>query len=134
MKEAILTERQKTVLQCRKMGMTQQQIADMLKTNKSNISLIEKSALKNVRMAKDVLEFVYSMDAAHTCVLARGTNINQAPQVLYEAVQPLGIKIQYDIGALVMQIRTAVPEKLRDNQVRSDIHIYLNENGILYIG
>ncbi|MDV0441842.1 hypothetical protein McpAg1_10530 [Methanocorpusculaceae archaeon Ag1] len=133
-KEAILTERQKTVLQCRKMGMTQQQIADMLNTNKSNISLIEKSALKNVRMAKDVLEFVYSMDAAHTCVLARGTNINRAPQVLYEAVQPLGIKIQYDIGALVTQIRTAVPEKLRENEIRADIHIYLNDTGILYIG
>ncbi|WP_338096274.1 Tfx family DNA-binding protein [Methanorbis rubei] len=134
MKEAILTERQKTVLQCRKMGMTQQQIADMLNTNKSNISLIEKSALKNVRMAKDVLEFVYSMDAAHICVLARGTNINRAPQILYEAVQPLGIKIQYDIGALVTHIRTAVPEKLRENEVRTDIHIYLNDTGILYIG
>lgn len=133
-RDSILTERQKTVLQCRKMGMTQQQISEMLQTNKSNISLIEKSALKNVRMAKDVLEFVYSMDAIHICVLKRGTDINHAPQTLYEAVQPLGIKIQYDIGALVTQIRIAVPEKLRDVTVRSDIHIYLNETGILYIG
>lgn len=116
------------------MGMTQQQISELLKTNKSNISLIEKSALKNVRMAKDVLEFVYSMDAIHTCVLKRGTDINHAPQTLYEAAQPFGIKIQYDIGALVTQIRIAVPEKLRDSVVRSDIHIYLNETGILYIG
>jgi len=133
-RDSILTERQKTVLQCRKMGMTQQQISEMLQTNKSNISLIEKSALKNVRMAKDVLEFVYSMDAIHICVLKRGTDINHAPQTLYEAVQPIGIKIQYDIGALVTQIRIAVPEKLRDATVRSDIHIYLNETGILYIG
>ncbi len=81
-RDSILTERQKTVLQCRKMGMTQQQISEMLQTNKSNISLIEKSALKNVRMAKDVLEFVYSMDAIHICVLKRGTDINHAPQTL----------------------------------------------------
>ncbi len=134
MKESILTERQKTVLQCRKMGMTQQQIADMLKTNKSNISLIEKSAQKNIRMAKDVLEFVYSLDAVHTCTLPHGMDINQAPQTLYEAAQPLGIKIQYDIGALVAQIATAVPEKLRGSEVRRDIHIYLGKTGILYIG
>ena len=70
----------------------------------------------------------------HLCVLKRGTDINHAPQTLYEAVQPLGIKIQYDIGALVTQIRIVVPEKLRDATVRSDIHIYLNETGILYIG
>ncbi|MBR5142732.1 MAG: Tfx family DNA-binding protein, partial [Methanocorpusculum sp.] len=60
---SLLTDRQKLVLQYRRAGKTQQEVADILQTSRSNISTIEKAAHENIRMAKEALEFLYMLDA-----------------------------------------------------------------------
>ena len=53
MKDGLLTERQMEVLRYRKQGLTQQQIADIISTSKANVCTIEKSAMENIRRAKE---------------------------------------------------------------------------------
>ena len=60
MKEGLLTDRQKEVLRYRKQGLTQQQIADIIDTSKANVCTIEKSAMENIRRAKETLDFLYT--------------------------------------------------------------------------
>jgi len=69
MKDGLLTDRQREVLRYRKQGMTQQQIADIIKTSKANVCTIEKSAMENIRRAKETLEFLYTLDATHLCTI-----------------------------------------------------------------
>ena len=65
MKDGLLTERQMEVLRYRKQGLTQQQIADIISTSKANVCTIEKSAMENIRRAKETLDFLYTLDATH---------------------------------------------------------------------
>ena len=73
MKDGLLTDRQMEVLRYRKQGLTQQQIADIISTSKANVCTIEKSAMENIRRAKETLEFLYTLDATHLCVIPNGT-------------------------------------------------------------
>ncbi len=61
MKDGLLTDRQKEVLRYRKQGMTQQEIADIISTSKANVCTIEKSAMENIRRAKETLDFLYTL-------------------------------------------------------------------------
>jgi len=121
------------VIQFRKEGMTQQEIADELKTTRSNISLIEKSANDNIRLAKEALDYIYSLEATLVCTLAAGSELTQEIFLIYKAARQTGIKVQYDTGALMSRIMTAVPEKISDGTIREDISVYLNLTGIIYI-
>lgn len=129
----LLTDRQKMVIQFRKEGMTQQEIADELKTTRSNISLIEKSANDNIRLAKEALDYIYSLEATLVCTLSAGSELTQEIFLIYKAARQTGIKVQYDTGALLSRILTAVPEKISDGTIREDINVYLNLTGIIYI-
>ncbi len=129
----LLTDRQKMVIQFRKEGMTQQEIADELKTTRSNISLIEKAANDNVRLAKEALDYIYSLEATLVCTLSAGSELTQEIFLIYKAARQTGIKVQYDTGALLSRILTAVPEKISDGTIREDINVYLNLTGIIYI-
>ncbi len=129
----LLTDRQKMVIQFRKEGMTQQEIADELKTTRSNISLIEKAAKDNIRLAKEALDYIYSLEATLVCTLSAGSELTQEIFLIYKAARQTGIKVQYDTGALLSRILTAVPEKISDGTIREDINVYLNLTGIIYI-
>ena len=95
--------------------------------------MIEKAAHENIRMAKEALAFVYSLEATLLCTLDAGGDLNHDAFEIYKAAQQLEIKVQYTAGALMNRITSSVPEKLHGTIIREDIHVYLNENGILYI-
>ncbi len=73
----LLTDRQKMVIQFRKEGMTQQEIDDELKTTRSNISLIEKPANYNIRLAKEALDYIYSLEATLVCTLSAESELTK---------------------------------------------------------
>jgi Tfx family DNA-binding protein len=132
MKDTLLTDRQKEVIRLRKQGMTQQQIADRLGTSKANICTIEKSANENIRRAKETLEFLYTLDATELCTIPAGTDLMDAPKLIYVSAAPTHVKIIYDTLALINRLSSAVPEKFKGRQVREDISVYLNKDGDLY--
>lgn len=132
MKDTLLTDRQKEIIRYRKQGMTQQQIADILGTSKANICTIEKSANENIRRAKETLEFIYTLDATELCSLPKGTDLMNAPKMIYVAAAPMNIKIRYDTLALINRISSAIPEKIKGRYVKEDICVYLNNEGDLY--
>lgn len=133
MTSSLITERQRIVLEYRREGKTQQEIANLLQTSRSNISTIEKSANENIRMAKEALEFVYSLEATLVCTLDAGGDVRRQAFLVYKAAQQLEIKVQYTGGALLNRIRNAVPEKLYGDYIKEDINVYLNDTGIIYI-
>lgn len=133
MPKPLLTDRQKMVIQYRKDGLTQQEIADLLQTTRSNISLIEKSANENIRLAKEALAYVYSQNSTLIYTIAAGGELTREAYSIYKSARRLSIKVQYDTGALINRIMLAVPEKLAGTTVKEDINIYLNSTGIIYV-
>jgi len=121
------------VIQYRKDGLTQQDIANLLQTTRSNISLIEKSANDNIRLAKEALAYIYSQNSTLVCTLPAGSELTREAYSIYKSARELNIKVQYDTGALMNRIILAVPEKLTGTMVKEDINLYLNPTGIIYV-
>ena len=134
MKEGLLTDRQKEVLRYRKQGLTQQQIADIIDTSKANVCTIEKSAMENIRRAKDTLDFLYTLDATHLCTIQAGTDLLEVSPFVYKEAEKLGIKVKYDTISLINKIRESIPERFKARHVRENIEVYINDEGELYFG
>jgi len=132
MKDSLLTDRQKEVLRYRKQGLTQQQIADLIKTSKANVCTIEKSAMENIRRAKETLEFLYTLDATHLCTIPGGTDLLEVASLIYHEAEKLGIKVRYDTIALINKIRDAAPERFKARFVKENIDVYITKEGDLY--
>ena len=132
MKEGLLTDRQKEVLRYRRAGLTQQQIADIIRTSKANICTIEKSAMENIKRARETLDFFYSLDARHLCTIDKGSDLFEASKKIYNEAEKLGIKVRYDNIQLMNRIREEIPEKNKSRLVREKIEVYLKDDGDLY--
>ncbi len=134
MKDGLLTDRQKEVLRYRKQGLTQQQIADIIHTSKANVCTIEKSAVENVKRARETLEFLYTLDATHLCTIKVETDLLEVAPFIYQEAEKMGIKVKYDTISLINKLRDAVPERFKARFVKENVEVYINEDGELYFG
>ncbi len=132
MKDGLLTDRQKEVLRYRKQGLTQQQIADIISTSKANVCTIEKSAMENIRRARETIEFLYTLDATHLCTIKAGTDLIEVASSIYEEAEKMGIKVKYDTITLINKLRESSPERFRARYIRENIDVYINKEGELY--
>jgi HTH-type transcriptional regulator, fmd operon transcriptional regulator len=134
MKDGLLTDRQMEVLRYRKQGLTQQQIADIIATSKANVCTIEKSAMENIRRAKETLEFLYTLDATHLCTIPSGTDLFDVPAIVFGEAEKINIKVKYDTISLINHIREARPQCCKARCMCEDIVVYITDQGELYFG
>ncbi len=132
MKNGLLTERQKEVLRHRRQGLTQQQIADIIGTSKANVCTIEKSAIENVRRARETLQFMYTLDARFLCVIPPGADLLAVPETIFHEASDRGVKVRYDTIGLINRLRESIPEHVQARFVKDDIRVYLNDDGEIY--
>jgi HTH-type transcriptional regulator, fmd operon transcriptional regulator len=134
MKDGLLTERQMEVLRYRKQGLTQQQIADIISTSKANVCTIEKSAMENIRRAKETLEFLYTLDATHLCTIPSGTDLFNVPTIIFQEAEKINIKVKYDTISLINRLRESRSQACKARVVCEDIIVYITDQGELYFG
>ncbi len=134
MKDGLLTERQMEVLRYRKQGLTQQQIADIISTSKANVCTIEKSAMENIRRAKETLDFLYTLDATHLCTIPSGTDLFDVPSIIFGEAEKINIKVMYDTISLINRLRESRPQCCKARCVCEDIVVYITDQGELYFG
>ena len=87
--------------------LTQQEIDDELKTTRSNISLIEKPANYNIRLAKEALDYIYSLEATLVCTLSAESELTKEIFFDLQSRTPDRPK-----SSMMSRILTAVPEKI----------------------
>jgi Tfx family DNA-binding protein len=131
-KNGLLTERQKEVLRYRRQGLTQQQIADIIGTSKANVCTIEKSALENVRRARETLQFMYTLDARFLCAIPAGADILTVPEAIFREAGGRGTKVRYDTISLINRLRESLPHNVHARFVKDEIQVYLNDDGEIY--
>jgi len=122
------------VLRYRKQGLTQQQIADIIATSKANVCTIEKSAMENIKRARETLEFLYTLDATHLCTIPSGTDLLEVPPLIYREAEKLGIKVKYDTISVINKIRESIPQRFKARYIKEDINVYINDEGEIYFG
>ena len=133
MKAGTLTDRQKEVLRYRRAGYTQQEIADIVCTTKANVSLIEKAANENIQRSYETLEFMNTLDAIHLCTLEKGNDLVKAVEMAVGKGDEHGIPIKYELLDICNKVKQKFPDSIRGRLLRTDVEVYLRDDGEIFL-
>ncbi|MGA9099760.1 MAG: Tfx family DNA-binding protein, partial [Methanotrichaceae archaeon] len=91
--DSFLTERQLKVLQLRSRGCSQQEVADILGTTRSNISILEKRAHQNIQKAEHTLYQWMMIRAPISLKVTAGTDVFDIPNGIFKAADQKSIQL-----------------------------------------
>ena len=131
--DSLLTSRQATVLKLRRQGLSQQEVAEVLGTTRSNVSILEKRALVNVGRARATLREWTMIQAPVSIRVPAGADLFEVPGLVFTEADRSGIKL--DIGSVdvVVQIREKAPEALKKRVVIRDLEVAVTEDGVVLV-
>ena len=128
-KYGLLTERQYLVLKLRLKGYTQEEIAKMLNTTRENISIIERRAKENIRLAEETLNAYKELLAAGEVIIRPGTHLVEVPKIVISRADELGIKLRANFTRLYDEIRYCAGDCIRGTRVEKPIKILIFKDG-----
>jgi hypothetical protein len=114
--------------------MTQQQVADLIHTSKTNVWTIEKSAIENVQRAKETLYYFHTLNARHLCTLTAGSDLFDSAPLIFREARKIGIIMTIDSMDLINRLRTEIPKGVHGRFIKRDIRVFLGIDGTLEFG
>jgi HTH-type transcriptional regulator, fmd operon transcriptional regulator len=132
-KDLFLTDKQIEILRMKKKGMTQADIARMMKTTRGNICIIENTALKNIEKARNTIKFYRAMEAPIWITIPGGTDLYDIPQKVFKAADKKRIKISVDSATVIVKLKTEAPDKIHGRLTTDDIDISVDAHGNIAI-
>ncbi|HOO53983.1 MAG TPA: Tfx family DNA-binding protein [Methanothrix sp.] len=126
---SLLTDKQVEVLKLRRKGMSQQEVAELLGTTRSNVSILEKRALQNVARARGTLKEWMMIQAPVSLTIPAGTDLFNVPSLLFLEADKSEIKLDVSSVDIVVQIKSKVPEALKKRVILRDLEVAVTEGG-----
>ena len=127
--DSFLTDRQLEVLQLRRHGSSQQDVADRLGTTRSNISILEKRAHQNIARAERTLQQWMMIRAPITCRVKAGTDVFDLPRMIFAAADEKGMRLPVTSLDIVVQLQRRAPKLFKKRSLEQDAEIYVTEEG-----
>jgi Tfx family DNA-binding protein len=128
-KDSFLTPRQLQILELRKDGMSQADIARKLGTTRANISATERTARMNVQKAENTLKLSRMIGAAVLIKIDKDTDLNEVPKRIYEKGGREEIWINLDTPSLVGLIKEECKNKIKGRRIIGEIEIAITKEG-----
>lgn len=125
----LLTEKQYEVLKLRVEGRTQREIAEIMKTSRENVSVIERSALRKIRLAEETLRVYKDLMKAGEVVIEPGTHLVTIPQKLVQLADEKGVKLRGNFTTIYDHIRINASESIEGTRVAKPIKIAIFKDG-----
>jgi len=132
-KYLFLTDKQIEILRMKKKGMSQADIARTMKTTRSNICIIENTALKNIEKAKNTIKFYRAMEAPIWLTVPGGTDLYDIPEIVFKAADKKRIKISVDSAMVIVKLKTEAADRIHGRLTNDDIDISVDAHGNLTI-
>ncbi|EHP84877.1 Tfx family DNA-binding protein [Methanotorris formicicus] len=132
--KSFLTETQIRVLELRRKGLTQEEIAKILGTSRANISMIEKRAKENIEKAKNTLRIYNQISAPLVIDIEKDIDALEIPEIIFKKADEEGIHIKYDTLGMLEFIKKNAKQFIEKRVVKEPFKIYVLENGELDIG
>lgn len=133
-KKGFLTDKQIIVLKLIKQGYSKVEISRILKTSRANISYLEKSALENIRKAKETLEIAKFIEAPVWIRGEAGENLNDFISRIYVEAGKKKIHVRYTRPELITEIEKRFKNEIKGMVLKKDIEIGITEKGdIAYV-
>lgn len=128
-----LTRRQIKVLLLRQKGHSQQEVAEILGTTRSNISILEKRAHQNIVRARNTLHRWMTIQAPISLKVPEGTDVFEIPARIFEAADKRSLQLPVTSLDIIVRLRRGAPQLFRKRALLQDIEIYVTEDGELMI-
>jgi len=128
-KVGLLTERQIEVLKLRAQGLTQEEVAQKLKTTRENISILEKRAYQNIKLARETLVALKSFGVAVTVAIKPGTHLVDVPRIILDKADEANIKVRANFTRIYDEIRFKAGDKVKRSRVVRQIYVKILPNG-----
>lgn len=133
-KYGILSELQFKVLKLRiKRGLSQAEIARILRTSRENVTIIEKRARRNVKLAEDTLQAYRSIFAVTKVRIKAGTHLVDIPSILMRVADKSGIKLRANFTRIYDEVRFKAGNHVKGNIITKSISILIFRNGDIMV-
>ncbi|NMB86604.1 MAG: DNA-binding protein Tfx [Methanosaeta sp. PtaB.Bin018] len=131
--DSLLTERQIKVLKLRMQGLSQADVAEMLGTTRSNISILEKRAHQNIARAERTLQ-QWMMIRAPICLQAKaGMDVFDLPGKIFEAADKRSLRLPVTSMDIIVQLRRKAPRIFKKRVLERDAEIFVTEDGEILV-
>lgn len=125
----LLTERQYQVLKLRAQGLKQVEIAKILGTSRENISVIEKSAMRKIRLAEDTLRIYRELFRVDQIIIEPDTYTLDIPRIVFRRADELGIRLRANVSFLLGMIHYNARDCVRNRRVIKAIAVAIYRDG-----
>lgn len=130
---SVLTYRQAQVLALRERDVSQADIADALGTSRANVSSIEASARENVAKARETVAFAEALQAPVRVRVPEGTDLYDVPQLVYEACDEAGVKVDHTAPDLMKVVSDAAGTAIAGRQVAAPLTVSVTSEGVVRV-
>jgi len=132
-RDSLLTPRQQRVLQLRLTGCSQQEVAEMLGTTRSNISILEKRAHQNIACAERTLAQWMMIRAPISLKAKAGTDVFDLPKMIFEAADERSIRLPVTSLDIIVQLQRKAPRLFKKRDLQQDAEIFVTEEGEILV-
>lgn len=126
---SLLTDRQVRVLELRSKGCSQQEVADIMGTTRSNISIMEKRAHQNITRAKRTLLQWKMIQAPISVKIPAGADLFDLPSRIFDAADEKGIQLPVTSTDIIYQLRIKAPLISKKRAISREIEIFVTREG-----
>jgi len=131
--DSLLTERQLKVLKLRMQGLSQADVAEMLGTTRSNISILEKRAHQNIARAERTLQQWMMIRAPISLKAKAGLDVFDLPAKIFEAADKRSIRLPVTSMDVIVQLSRKAPRIFKKRVLERDAEIFVTEDGEILV-
>ncbi|MEM3387275.1 MAG: Tfx family DNA-binding protein [Nitrososphaerales archaeon] len=128
-KMGLLTERQIEVLKLRAQGLTQEEVAKKLQTSRENVTILEKRAYQNIKLARETLAALKTFGISTSVVIKPGTHLVDIPRLILDKADEANIKVRANFTRIFDEIRFKASDKVKRSRVIRQIIVKILPNG-----
>ncbi|WP_121741661.1 Tfx family DNA-binding protein [Natronorubrum halophilum] len=130
---SVLTYRQAQVLTLRERGVSQADIAESLGTSRANVSSVESSARENLEKARETVAFAEALRAPVRVRVPAGTDLYDVPQLVYEACDEKGVKVDHTAPDLMKVVSDAAGRAVSGREVAMPLIVGVTSDGMVRV-
>ncbi|MGC9149095.1 MAG: Tfx family DNA-binding protein [Sulfolobales archaeon] len=132
-KYGLLTEKQYEVLRLRALGYRQKEIAEMMSTTRENISVIEKSALRKIKLAEETIRLYRELYCLDKIRVEPNTYTLDIPKIIFSRADELGIKLKANLSYLLGAIHYRAGGCIKRRHLIKPLNILIFKDGDIEI-
>lgn len=133
-KHGFLSDRQFKVLQLRtEKGLSQAEVASVLGTTRENVTIIEKRARRNLRLAKETLRTYRLLLCVAKIKIEAGTRLIDVPGIVVKTGDNIGIKLKVNFTRVYDEIRFEAGDCISGGRIVKPFTIAIFRDGSIEV-